>query len=110
MTTPRKRPAVGQKVYTVDSYSGAQPVERIVKTVGRLYFTLEGWLSTRYRVSDWRAECSGRQIYESAQEYFDYVEHRTAWDSIRRAFNNSPQESITLSNLRAIKAIIDQKV
>lgn len=116
---------IGQKVYVKKVGNAARyldqkkaPVEdyveeAVVSKIGRKWFKLDGdlWDEEQFSIeTGWHdgGQYSSRYIaYESMQEIYDEVEIEKVLIWVRTEIGNYGHSSISLTKLRAIKAIIE---
>lgn len=108
---------VGQTAYMVTrDYNEYRIMEFTVSKVGRRYVTVGQVYGYQFYVPDIEYEdCLHekepygytRKLFRTRQEAEDYLEKRNLWKELRRVFDSSSVGKYTLSQLRAIKRIID---
>lgn len=115
-----RRPLVGETLYMVEhSCFGRdiKPEDRKPRTVavtkvGRKYFevVVDGYkFGHQFRLDDWREHCqysSDKQLFASLQEWENEIAADRLWHQFRKVFNNCGRATLSLEQLRAIKAII----
>lgn len=117
----KRRPIVGETLYMLNMGNAARRTAQIlvpvvVQSVGRKYFkcaTVGQYpAETEFLLEDWHEKtqytCDYR-LFETEQEWLDAKEWRELADKLRHTFNNSSHALLTLSDLRAIKVIIDSR-
>ncbi len=114
-----KIPTVGQTVFSLNVGNAARHQPQVltpvtVTKVGRKYFTVgEGWRATKYDLETWREVTEygpSTQLFENEQAWTDLKERIELRKFLRETFSGygQPPSSITLQDLRDIKAIITQ--
>ena len=118
--TERKKPEVGQTLYSLNIGNAARRCEQVltpvkVCKVGRKYFTVgEGrWREVQYYLHDWSEKtdyCANSRLYETEQEYFDEKECSKLSDYIYEHFEYRRNvKNISLESLRKIRDIIQSE-
>jgi hypothetical protein len=108
----RKPPVVGQEVWIVGGLRIGQPFQATVTKVGRKYFEVSGghftdkfyndrWTSARETNYPYRA-------FPAIEEYNEEQEHNRLYQELSRAFKYHNQKKYSISQLRRIKAIIEE--
>lgn len=111
-----KKVQVGQKVWvkfaTWSNRTPREPQETTVETVGNKYFTLVDRYREKYDVNTLRQVADTNylnQVYLSLQTILDEEEHSRLSEEVRKVFSGYGKVKLTLTQLRNIKAILDEK-
>nr|WP_298661093.1 hypothetical protein [uncultured Flavobacterium sp.] len=105
---------VGKKLWLVGaSYRGSnqEPKEVIVKSVGKLYFTLDGYERDKFSISDLRQKTETNyqaRCYLSLQDRLDEIEHNELSRDLKQFFSGYGKVNLTLPQLRQIVLIIKE--
>jgi hypothetical protein len=116
---------IGQKVYVKKIGNAARyldqkkaPIEEYVEEatvskIGRKWFKLDGRYANNYQfdietgVVDGKLYIADYAVYESWQEIYDEQEKYQLREYLRKTFDYPSQIHLSLTKLRAIKAIIE---
>lgn len=105
---------IGNEARNINGVDGLI-IEAEVVSVARKYFTLKserGYFSRRFFIDsgadDRGGYISGYQVYLSKQEIYDEVEAAGLYQEIRKTWFDYGAKKATLSQLRAVKAILEE--
>lgn len=118
MRTPKRRPVVGETLYSLNVNNEAirkpQALSPVVVTkVGRKYFTCQRpdfkILQREYHLDTWGERIDGSpnsHLYETEQEWFDVRDAAQLTKDIKQVFSHYGQCTVPLDILRKIRALL----
>lgn len=111
-----KKVKVGQKIWMKQNKWGSpqskEPFEVVVEKVGNKYFTIVDHPREKYDVTTLREVgdmARHNQLYLTLQEIKDEEEYARLAEEVRKPFQHYGMPKLTLTQLRNIKAILDEK-
>lgn len=117
----KRKPVLGEKLWDLNVGNAARrgmpqvltPVT--VTKIGRKYFTCkdadEWGREIDYHIETWEQKteyCVDHRLYEAKEEYLDQKEGQEITKQISETFHWRKSHNLSLGQLRAIKAILDQ--
>ena len=109
-----KKIQVGQTIWLrrASTHGTREPIEAVVETVGKKYFTLVDRPREKYDLETLKQVVDSNYknvVYLSLQTILDEDEFAKLSDEVRKPFQYYGNPKLTLDQLRRIKAILDEK-